>query len=69
MIVPKASRIVNGRPTLFLNIKSAIYDDCINILEAIVTSDDKRINMLRDMLITPKLPQWDPSQTDAATKQ
>jgi len=34
-----------------------IYDDYINIQDPIITSDDRTITKLRDMLITLELPQ------------
>jgi len=37
--------------------KSAIYYDCVDILEPIITSDDRKITKLRDMMISPELPQ------------
>ena len=57
MIIPKTSRIVDSRPTLLPETKSAIYKDCVDILKPIITSDDKKITKSRDMLITPDLPQ------------
>ena len=57
IIVPRTSRIVNSRPTLLLEAKSIIYDDCVDILKSIITSDDRKITKSRDMLITPELSQ------------
>ena len=53
---PKISRIVNSQSALLPKDKSAIYDDCDNILEPIITSDDRKITKSKDMLITLELP-------------
>ena len=57
MTVPRTSRIIDSWPTLLSEAKSAIYDDCVDILEPIIISDDKKITKLRDLLIAPELPQ------------
>ena len=56
MIIPRTSRVVDSWPTLLPEAKSTFYDDFIDILEPIITSDDRKIIKSRDMLITPKLP-------------
>jgi len=52
---PRTSRIVDSQPTHLPEAKSEIYDDCVDILEPIITSDDRKITKSRDMLITPEL--------------
>lgn len=56
IIMPRTCGIVNSRPALLPGAKSVLYHSHIYILESILTSDDRKISKLRDMLSTPELP-------------